>query len=106
MLEMKGCIVTIDAMGTQKEIAEKIVSKEADYILVVKENHKNLYRDIKLYLDDIRNDEEVISSNFYHKTVEKGHGRIETRTCIISEEIGWLNGKDDWKNMTGIDAIY
>lgn len=106
MLEIKGCIVTIDAMGTQKEIAEKIVSKEADYILAVKENHKILYRDIKLYLDDIVTDEDVIKSSSYHKTVEKGHGRIEIRRCVTSEDIDWLTGKNEWKNIVGIGAVY
>ena len=106
MLELKGCIVTIDAMGTQKEIAEKIVSKDADYILALKENQKNMYRDVMLYLDDIRNDKDVINSSNYHRSVEKGHGRIESRTCVISEEIGWLNGKEDWAGISGIGAIY
>lgn len=106
MLEINGCIVTIDAMGTQKEIAEKIISKNADYVLTLKENQKNLYRDVKLYLDDIRSDEDVVKSKNYHKTVEKGHGRIETRICVISDEIGWLNGKEEWKGMNGIGVIY
>ena len=106
MLEISGCIVTIDAMGTQKEIAEKIISKNANYILTLKENQKNLYRDVKLYLDDIRYDEDVVESENYHKTTEKGHGRIETRICVISEEIGWLNGKGDWKGINGIGVIY
>lgn len=106
MLEINGCIVTIDAMGTQKDIAEKIVTKNADYILVLKENQKSLYRDVKLYLDDIRNDKDVINSENYHKISEKGHGRIETRTCVISEEIGWLNCREDWLGINGIGAIY
>lgn len=106
ILEVNGCIVTIDAMGTQKDIAEKITSKKADYILTLKENQKNLYKDVKLYLDDIRNDADVIKSKNYYKTTEKGHGRIETRICVVSEEIGWLNGKEDWKGINGIGAIY
>lgn len=106
MLEVNGCIITIDAMGTQKEIAEKIVEKGADYILSLKENQKTLYNDIKLYLDDIVKDKEVIKSSNYHKTVEKGHGRIEIRECVISEEIGWLHNKSDWAGLHGIGAIY
>ena len=106
MLEINGCIVTIDAMVTQKEIAEKIISKNADYILTLKENQKNLYRVVKLYLDDIRYDEDVVKSENYHKITEKGHGRIKTRICVISEEIGWLNGKEDWKGINGIGVIY
>lgn len=106
MLDINGCIITIDAMGTQKDIAQKIISKNADYILVVKENQKSLYNDIKLYIDDIRKDTDVISSESYHKTVEKGHGRIESRICVISEEIGWLCQKDEWAGIQGIGAIY
>lgn len=106
MLEINGCIVTIDAMGTQKEIAEKIIDKGADYILSLKENQKTLYNDVKLYIDDICKDTDVINSSSYHKTVEKGHGRIEVRKCVISEEIGWLHTKADWKGLNGIGAIY
>ena len=106
MLEISGCIVTIDAMGTQKDIAEKIISKNADYVLTLKENQKNMYRDVKLYLDDIRYDKDVINSSNYYRTIEKGHGRIETRTCVVSEEIGWLDGKEEWIGMNGIGAIY
>lgn len=106
MLEIKGCIVTIDAMGTQKEIAEKIISKEADYILSLKENHKTLYNEVKLFLDDIRNDEDVKNSTDYHKTVDKGHGRIEVRECIISYETNWLSNKSEWTGLFGIGAIY
>lgn len=106
MLEISGCIITIDAMGTQKEIAQKILSKNADYILSLKENQKTLYNDTKLYLDDIRNDEDVVNSDSYHKSVEKGHGRIETRECVISEEIEWLQGKSEWVGLNGIGAIY
>ena len=78
MFEVSGCIITVDAMGAQKNIAEKIISKNADYILSLKDNQKTLFRDAKLYLDDIRNDKSVIESSNYHKTVEKSHGRIET----------------------------
>lgn len=106
MLEIRGCIVTIDAMGTQKEIAEKIIDKDADYILSLKENQKTLYNDVKLYIDDISKDTDVINSSAYHKTVEKGHGRIEIRKCVISEEIDWLHNKNEWKGLNGIGAIY
>lgn len=106
MLEINGCIVTIDAMGTQKDIAKKIIDKGADYILSLKENQKALYNDVKLYLDDIKKDKDVIESTNYHKNVEKGHGRIEVRSCVISEEIGWLHNKEDWCGLNGIGAIY
>lgn len=106
MLEIKGCIVTIDAMGTQTDIAETIIDNGADYILSLKENHKTLYNDVKLYLDDIYQEKKLLESENYHKSVEKGHGRIEIRECIISEEISWLHNKSAWKGLYGIGAIY
>ena len=106
MLEIKGCIVTIDAMGTQTEIAKAIRDKEGDYILALKENQKTLYNDVKLYLDDVRQEKKLLESENYYKTVEKGHGRIETRECIISEEISWLHNKSVWKDLHGIGVIY
>ena len=106
MLEIKGCIVTIDAMGPQTEIAKAIRDKEGDYILALKENQKTLYNDVKLYLDDVRQEKKLLESENYYKTVEKGHGRIETRECIISEEISWLHNKSAWKDLHGIGVIY
>ena len=106
MLDIKGCIVTIDAMGTQTEIAKAVRDNEGDYILALKENQKTLYNDVKLYLDDVSREKKLLESENYYKTVEKGHGRIETRECIISEEISWLHNKSAWKDLHGIGVIY
>ena len=106
MLEIKGCIVTIDAMGTQTEIAESIIDNGGDYILALKENQKTLYNDVKLYLDDIHQEKKLLESQNYYRTVEKGHGRFEIRECIISEEISWLHNKSAWKGLCGVGAIY
>ena len=106
MLEIKGCIVTIDAMGTQTEIAKSIIDNDGDYILALKENQKTLYSDIKLYLDDIHQEKKLLESENYYRTVEKGHGRIKIRECVISDEISWLHSKSDWKGLYGIGAIY
>ena len=106
MLEIKGCIVTIDAMGTQTEIAKAVRAKEGDYILALKENQKTLYNDVKLYLDDVHHEKKLLESENYYKTIEKGHGRIETRECIISEKISWLHNKSAWKDLHGVGVIY
>ena len=106
MLEIKGCIVTIDAMGTQTEIAKSIIDNGGDYILALKENQKTLYNDVKLYLDDIHKEKKLLESQNYYRTVEKGHGRLEIRECIISEEISWLHNKSAWKGLYGVGAIY
>lgn len=106
IMEIKGYIITIDAMGTQTDIAETIIDNEADYILALKENQKILYNDVKLYLDDIYREKKLLNSKNYYKSVEKGHGRIEIRKCVISKEIDWLYNKYAWKNLYGIGAIY
>ncbi|MDR0999731.1 MAG: ISAs1 family transposase [Clostridiales bacterium] len=99
MLMVKGCIVTIDAMGTQVKIAERIVERGADYILAVKENQETLYKDVKDYFDacDVTLD--------YARTSGKGHGRVETRECRISNDIGWLDQEKRWKSLAGIAEI-
>jgi predicted transposase YbfD/YdcC len=105
ILDLKGCIVTIDAMGCQTEIVKEIAEKEADYVIALKGNQGNLHRDIKDYLDwgerigfkEIKYD--------YHQTLEKGHGRIEGRRCWVTEEISWLEGKEKWKNLKSIVMV-
>lgn len=100
MLMLKGCIVTIDAMGTQKDIAAKIVEKGADYILTVKDNQPGLMDDIELYFDTT--DDELETA----RTINKGHGRIESREIAVSREIdGWLDPKGEWRGLSGIARL-
>lgn len=99
MLELTGCIVTIDAMGTQKEIAKAIKSAKADYVLPVKENQPKLCEDIKLYFSTEKEHCD------YAKTVEKSHGRIEVRECYATTDIDWLPQKSEWCGIAGIGMI-
>jgi predicted transposase YbfD/YdcC len=79
LLEFKGAIVTIDAMGCQKAIAEQIVAKEADYVLAVKDNQPTLHEDVhQVFIDGLENDFAGMEHR-QHQTSEKGHGRTETR---------------------------
>ena len=108
LLYLKGCIVTIDAMGTQKEIASTIIKQGAEYVLQVKDNQKTLREDIAYYLE-----QEVLSqpkiqlkaSGQWAQSKDKDHGRIETRTCYVTEEIDWLPGKEQWQNLAGIGMM-
>ena len=102
VLELSGCIVTIDAMGTQTKIAEKIREKGADYILALKTNQPALYEDVSLFFKDYSPDKQ---SPHYAKTIDKGHGRIETRECITCEDIDWLEGREKWAGLKGIGRI-
>jgi len=98
MLTVKGCIITIDAMGCQKDIAEKIKSKEADYILAVKENHEFLYDDIRDAFAQTQSPQTHIQKNI-------GHGRIEKRTCRIITDTDWICKKQNWKGLQTLIAI-
>lgn len=106
MLEIKGCIVTIDAMGTQTEIAQKITDRGADYILALKANQAGLFGDVQLYMKDYIQTEGIKQTPFYHKTVDKDHGRAEIRECYICEDISWLDSRQKWANLQGIGVIF
>jgi len=99
MLELKGCIITIDAMGTQRDIAKTIKESNADYVLSVKENQPMLFEDIALYFSTER------KSCDYAKTVEKSHGRYEKRECWATTDIEWMYQKSDWEGLSGIGMI-
>ena len=103
-LYLKGCIVTIDAMGCQKEIAHKIVDIGADACLAVKENQPSLYEDIALYF---QSETYLGSENFdFFETIEKNHGRIETRRCTVAYELDWLQKQHpDWPEFKSIICI-
>ena len=78
-IRIKGHVVTIDAMGTQKEIAEKIRKRKGDYVLALKENQKTLYEDVSLFFGDEQEREQLKERGAYCKTIEKAHGQIEIR---------------------------
>ena len=108
MLAVKECTVTIDAIGTQTAIAEKIREKEADYILAVKDNQPSLAKDIALYAEnDVipANKEQLIKEKRYARTEEKGHGRIETRECWLFDNIDWLKEWHNWADLNGVAVI-
>lgn len=105
LLELQGCIVTIDTMGTQKAIAEQIIEKEADYLLALKGNQGTLHEDVQLYFEDAEEEDFSVSKFDYHKTVNKDHGRIEVRECWATEDVDWLSMKNKWKNLHSICMI-
>ena len=105
LLEITGCIVTIDAMGCQKKIAENIVDNGADYILALKDNQKNLHDDIELFFqDNLLNDFKDINFSYY-ETADGGHGRIEIRKYQVTSDINWLQGKENQQNIQSIVMV-
>ena len=105
LLTVKGSIVTIDAMGCQKEIAKKIVAKAADYVLALKGNQGTLNEDVELFFCEQKACEfkDVVFSR--HRTLEKSHGRIETRTYTAIDGIDWLKKRHDWAGLTSIVMV-
>jgi len=105
LLFIKGSIITIDAMGTQKKIAEKIVEKEADYVLALKGNHGTFSNEVKKYFEDALESEFKDIKYSKKLTLEKGHGRIEKREYFQTDDIDWFEEKHLWKKLTSIGMV-
>jgi predicted transposase YbfD/YdcC len=108
LLEIAGCIVTIDAIGTQTKIAKAIIDRGGDYLLAVKENQGNLYEDIHdLFEDDQQYNFEGAPYN-YAKTVNKDHGRIEIRQCWTISDLEYLaniRDRERWQALKTLAMI-
>jgi predicted transposase YbfD/YdcC len=102
MIDVRGDIVTIDAMGCQKEIAAKIREKKADYVLAVKDNHPTLHEDIRAYFEWAECKPNEIASAHWRGEIEKDHGRIERREITAITDIGWLRRVEEWKDLQTI----
>lgn len=105
LLTVKGSIVTIDAMGCQKEIAGKIVTKEADYILALKGNQGSLSEEVELFFNEQKACKFKDTAVSRHQTLEKSHGRIETRTYTSIDTIDWLKDRHRWTGLTSIVMV-
>jgi len=102
LLDIKGSIVTIDAMGCQKKITQKITEGEADYVIAVKGNQKTLYEDIKYFFNESEK-QNFKSVNFdYYEEVGKAHGRIETRRYWLTNHLECLSKPEKWFGLESI----
>lgn len=105
LLDLKGHVVTIDAMGTQKAIAQKIIDKNGDYILALKGNQGTLNEDVRLFLEAELLKPNSIAIEDEHEAFDKGHGRIESRKCIVSSHVDWLSQKEKWAGLKTVAMI-
>jgi predicted transposase YbfD/YdcC len=105
MLEIAGCIVTIDALGCQTDIAAKIIEKEADYVLAVKGNQGNLYADLVGYFDWALKDKFKQSDYTSYQTTDGDQGRIEVRCYYATSDIEWLRNKSEWRGIESIAMV-
>lgn len=110
VLEIEGCIVTIDAMGCQKEIAGNIKDAGADYVLALKGNHAVVHSEMREYFDDVipagsdKNTPLPDGMDFY-ETVEKDHGRVETRRYWQTNDIDWFADKKLWAGLKSVGLV-
>src|SRR5271169_4962609 len=96
MLQIEGAIVTIDAMGCQRYIAQTIIDKKADYILALKGNQGTLKDDVKLFVDEQKAVDFKDAKVSRDKTVEADHGRIEIPEITVIHDVEWLQERHDW----------
>ena len=105
MLEIEGAIVSIDAMGCQREIAKKIVDKNADYVLALKGNQGSLREDVELFAAEQKANGFRDAKVSRHETVDGDHGRIETRAYTVIHDIAWLQERHDWPGLKSVVMV-
>jgi len=104
MLQLKEATVTIDAMGCQKEIAQKITEKQGYYVFSLKGNQGTLKDDVQTFMDDLIANGSPQAYDYY-ENVEKSHGRIEIRKCWSCWDVDWLNQKEQWAGLSCIATV-
>ena len=105
LLDISGTTVTIDAMGCQKKIAEKIIDKDADYALALKKNHGDLYDDVELFFQSLKKAKPEELPRSYFESVEGDHGRVEIRRHWVISDTDWIEDKALWKGLEGIGMV-
>jgi predicted transposase YbfD/YdcC len=99
-LMLKDTIVTVDAMNCQRDIARRIIDKGGDYVFALKANQETLHDDIRRFLGD-----PDTAGLKRHTTVDGDHGRIETRTAVVSSDIAWLQDIHRWPGLEAIGKV-
>jgi len=105
LLDVTGAVVTIDAMGCQKEMVKTMTERGADYVVALKDNHPTLYEAVTLFLNDARDTGFTDIAHDYHETVDGDHGRIATRRYWITSEIAWLGATASWTNLHSVGMV-
>jgi predicted transposase YbfD/YdcC len=105
LLDVSGCIVTIDAMGTQTEIAQQIIDQEADYVLSLKGNQGNLHQDVEQLFDWAHKTDFKDIEHEAYQTIDKGHGRIEIRRYWLLDKVEHLEDAQRWAGLKRVGMI-
>jgi predicted transposase YbfD/YdcC len=104
LLDIKGCLVTIDAMGCQKQITADIRSAEADYLLAVKENQPTLHAEVAAIFEHCRRSPTELDIDF-HQTRDTGHGRTEVRRCWTTNMVESISQCQEWKGLSSLVLV-
>ena len=102
-LKLNNCILTADALNTQKDTVEAIIKAKGDYVLALKKNQKRFYEDVKDYFEDKVN---IKNIEDYFEETEKSHSKIITRKYYMTNDIKWLHGHKKWKNLKSIGVEF
>ena len=102
-LKLNNCILTADALNTQKDTVEAIIKAKGDYVLALKKNQKRFYEDVKDYFEDKVNIKKIED---YFEETEKSHSKIITRKYYMTNDIKWLHGHKKWKNLKSIGVEF
>ena len=102
MLAIEGAIVTIDAMGCQREIAKQIIDKKADYVLALKGNQGSLREDVELFAAEQKARGFADTTISQDTTIDGDHGRIETRTTTVIHDVEWLRERHNWPGLNAV----
>jgi predicted transposase YbfD/YdcC len=105
LLDINGCIVTIDAMGCQKEIASQIIEQGADYVLALKGNQGGLFEDVKWLFQQAINTDFVDVDHDFCQSIDKGHGRLEIRRCWTLSNLDYLTQLPLWSGLQTIALV-
>jgi predicted transposase YbfD/YdcC len=105
MLEIEGAIITIDAMGCQREISKQIIDNKANYVLALKGNQGSLNEDIEIFAREQKTVDYNNTTVSQHETVDGDHGRIETRKYTVFHDIDWLQKRHNWPGLKGVIMV-
>ena len=105
MMAIEGAVVTVDAMGCQRGIANKIIAKKADYIIALKGNQGTLHEDVKVFAAEQKANGFKDTTISRHETVDGEHGRIETRTTTMIHDVQWLQERHAWPGLKGVVIV-
>lgn len=104
-LDIRGAVVTVDALNTQTGIAQQVVQGGGDYVMAVKDNHPTLADSLRRHMDEMILEKFADVEHVYHETTDAGHGRLDTRKVWATGDIGWLKRRGEWKKLASVIVV-